>query len=602
MVRINAYLESRKYEVHRIGLADDEVSKEIEKKRSFERALKVAQKLRQGETDLDLKSVKAHLEAMGWDDSQRRLYSHQEAGVIHALSAVNAANFSVPGAGKTITTLAVAASHIANGTIDVVIVVGPLSCFGPWEKETRAALSTTLNPIRVRGTSTQRRAIYRRVRPRQLLLLSYATAATDKTELISICRSLKTMLIVDESHRVKRFRGGFWAPALVDLAKVARVKIILSGTPMPQGGRDLYSQLRILWPSGELTGPPDDFATRVDKNFNAVLADVRPFVSRTPKEALGLSPYVVRRHAVDLAPVQGQIYELIESQFRRHIEDAETWREKIERLKRARPIRLLQAAANPDLLNRNDGYYRLPRLEMQNPTLLDRLATYHNGETPAKSLRALDITKDIVRRVASTGGKIVCWSNFIQNLDQYSELVRSRLGLPVFQIDGRVPAGDQPWEESANLNPLDMDTRESIIEKFLHLPGPSVLVANPASTSESISLHETCHNAIYLDRTYDCALFLQSIDRIHRLGLRRGQSVEVHIILATRDGRDTIDQLVDLSLALKEQNMRQLLEGAELAPLQSLEDPLESAEGTVRDLGDLLRYLLGEELADEGAL
>jgi hypothetical protein len=30
------------------------------------------------------------------------------------------------------------------------------------------------------------------------------------------------MLVVDESHRVKRFRGGQWAPALIDLARYAR--------------------------------------------------------------------------------------------------------------------------------------------------------------------------------------------------------------------------------------------------------------------------------------------------------------------------------------------------------------------------------------------
>ena len=42
--------------------------------------------------------------------------------------------------------------------------------------------------------------------------------------------------------------------------------------------------------------------------------------------------------------------------------------------------------------------------------------------------------------------------------------------------------------------------------------------------------------------------------------------------------------------------MAQLLEGAELEPLGSSEDPLESAEGDAEDLSNLLRYLLGEDL------
>ena len=131
-----------------------------------------------------------------------------------------------------------------------------------------------------------------------LLLTSYASAATDKSTIIDVCKHLRVMLVVDESHRVKRFRGGVWAPALVEMARYARIRTILSGTPMPQSGKDLYSQLNILWPGGDLTGPPETFATRVQQDFAGVLNDVLPFVSRTPKKALGLPPYTVTVHDV----------------------------------------------------------------------------------------------------------------------------------------------------------------------------------------------------------------------------------------------------------------------------------------------------------------
>jgi hypothetical protein len=358
--------------------------------------------------------------------------------------------------------------------------------------------------------------------------------------------------------------------------------------------------LRILWPGGELTGPQDDFSLRVDRNFNSVLHDVRPFVSRTPKRALGLDPYSVIYHEASLGGTQEEIYDLIEGQFRRTIQDAETWRDKLAALKRGRPIRLLQATANPDLLNKVDGYYGVASFEGPNPTLLQRLAAYGSTETPAKSLVALDVIRDIVDRKKQTGGKVVCWSNFVHNLDQFSELVRTRLGIPVMQIDGRVPTGDQPSDDTA-LRPLvpATDTREAIIDQFLSTNGPAVLVTNPASTSESISLHSSCHNAIYLDRTYDCALFLQSIDRIHRLGLKPGQQVEVHIILAQRSNRNrTADHLVQQSLSAKEAQMRQLLEGADLLPLNEPESAIESAEGDLADLNNLLRFLLGEDVQD----
>lgn len=593
VVRINTFLEQQGFAVVRHGLADREVQRELERRRSFARTREAAAAWKAGTGVVDLADVKQRLEAFGWS-RERDLHPHQEQGLAHALAAANAANFSVPGSGKTAIALAVAATHLAAGTIDLVVVAGPLSCFGPWERETVAALGARLRTRRVRGSASQRRAAYAAARSGTLLLVSFASAAADRLALTELCDSHNVMLIVDESHRIKRFQGGLWAPALLRIAGHARVRMLLSGTPMPQSGRDLYSQLNVLWPGGELTGPRDGFAARVDTNFASVLHDVHPFVARTPKAALGLRPYEIHRHDVPLRATQAEVYDLIVSRFRRRIEDAATWADKLEALRRARPVRLLQATANPDLFNRADQYYRLPRVEGANPTLMDRLASYAEREVPAKSEAALALLAGITAR----GGKVVCWSNFIGNLDQFTTLVRERLRLPCFQIDGRVPAGDEPTDdrpEEERPNPEDVDTRERIIDRFLGTQGPAVLVTNPASCSESISLHRSCHNAIYLDRTYDCAQYLQSIDRVHRLGLPADVVVQIHILQATIEGQPTIDHLVDASLRGKEAVMRELLEGAELRPIAQSDDPVDDAEGTTQDLAALLRYLLGEE-------
>lgn len=126
--------------------------------------------------------------------------------------------------------------------------------------------------------------------------------------------------------------------------------------------------------------------------------------------------------------------------------------------------------------------------------------------------------------------------------------------------------------------------------------GPAILVTNPATCSESISLHQACHHAIYLDRTYDAALFLQSIDRIHRLGLSPEIEITIHIIQASIDGEDTIDHLVDSSIQTKRADMEQLLEGAEVRPLRQ---GLSDAEGTHKDIEAILLYLIGEDTDEE---
>jgi SNF2 family DNA or RNA helicase len=601
VLRINSFLQSKGYGVKCDAVADDTVQREIERRRSFTRARDAAMELRVGNASIEISDVLRKLQEFGWNSEARSLFSHQQAGVVHGLTGVNTGNFSVPGAGKTATSLAIAAVRLANDDIDCILVVGPLSCFGPWEKESAAALGSVLKVERVRGASASRRSLYATARTRTLLLLGYSTAAIDKDHIIELCRRMRVMLIVDESHRIKRFRGGLWAPALMDIAKYARVKLTLSGTPMPQSGKDLFSQLRVLWPSGELTGPPDDFATRVDADFSLVMQDILPFVSRTPKSALGLDPYKIVHHFAELVGIQQEIYSLIEDQFRRIIQDYDSWRDKIDALKRGKPIRLLQAAANPSLLNGPESTYQLPRYTMPNPTLMQRLADYKHHEYPSKFVTAKNILEGIIAD-RSTGQKAVCWSNFVRNLDQFSEYIRTELGIPVFQIDGRVPASEQSSQDQSPRNADIDETREQIIDRFLSTSGPAILVTNPASTSESISLHSSCHNAIYLDRTYDCALFLQSIDRIHRLGLRPGQAVAVHVIEAVLPGnRPTIDRLVEQSLAAKEAVMRGLLEGANLAPLSESDDLLEGAQGDERDLEQLLKFLLGEQ-TDEHAV
>lgn len=589
VVRINTFLESKGWIVERVGIVDEAVQRDIERKRSFQRTRRSAIAFRdEGKSDVELPTAVRAMAEAGWDSDARSLRPHQQSGVVHSLTAINAANFSVPGSGKTATTLAVAATHFASGTIDIVVVVGPLSSFAPWEKESRIALPGALRVNRVRGSAQTRRDMYAGAARGAMLLTSYASASADKSAIIDLCKCFKVMLVVDESHRVKRFRGGVWAPALVEIARYARVRTILSGTPMPQSGKDLYSQLNILWPGGDLTGPAESFATRVQQDFTGVLNDVLPFVSRTPKEALGLPPYTVTIHEVEMDGTQAEVYELVESHFRKRVEGLGAWREKIEQLRRGRPIRLLQAASNPDLLNRHDSYFSLPRMEVPNATLMDRLAMYRTVDLPAKSLKALEI----VGEITAAGGKVVCWSNFVPNLDHFTNLVRARLGIATYQIDGRVPAGDETVDDDQKDH--DADTREQIIDRFLNLSGAAVLVTNPASCSESISLHTTCHNAVYLDRTYDCALFLQSIDRIHRLGLPDNVQVKVHIVQATRDGNPTVDHLVAAALARKEATMRALLEGANLEPVGQL-DPLVDAEGSLEDLAELLRYFLGEE-------
>ena len=231
---------------------------------------------------------------------------------------------------------------------------------------------------------------------------------------------------------------------------------------------------------------------------------------------------------MEAPPVQAEIYAALADGLRTQVQAAGDHAARVQTL-RARPIRLLQAASNPALLAQNDGFFGVAPVAAG--TLLDRLDNYRLlGELPGK-------VEWVVARLSdlhNDGEKAVVWTLFIRSIDQVAELVRDRLGAEVYSVDGRVPASG--GEEDDEID----DTREQRIDRFLAADGSAVLVANPAACAESISLHANCHRAIYLDRTYDCARWLQSIDRIHRLGLEPGVRVEVHVPQLVIDGRPTI--------------------------------------------------------------
>lgn len=118
------------------------------------------------------------------------------------------------------------------------------------------------------------------------------------------------------------------------------------------------------------------------------------------------------------------------------------------------------------------------------------------------------------------------------------------------------------------------------------------MVANPAAASEGISLHSICHHAIYLDRTFNAAHYLQSEDRIHRFGLRKDQETIIEIV----ECADTVDETVRTRLGFKIGEMAKALADSSLAPDPIPIDPVQVGTEDVED------YVTGLHLDDIRAI
>ena len=100
-------------------------------------------------------------------------------------------------------------------------------------------------------------------------------------------------------------------------------------------------------------------------------------------------------------------------------------------------------------------------------------------------------------------------------------------------------------------------TREEIIREF-NTPnsGVDVLVANPAACAESISLHKVCSHAIYYDLSYNCAQYLQSLDRIHRVGGSEDRTAHYDFL----QYQDTVDGDILANVQAKAQRMSDIID------------------------------------------
>jgi len=470
----------------------------------------------------------------------RKLKPYQVLGFQHLMNFRHGANFSVPGSGKTTMIYAYFLALKELAIVEKLVVVGPFSSFMPWQEEAFACLGYKIPTARLSGPF--RKSLYLNQSDYELFLCHYQTAANDKEYLIRLCNQHKVLLVVDESHYIKRLAGGVWSESLLEIAPHAVRRAVLSGTPMPNGYLDLWSQLTFLWPGKQLLGERNHFRNKCDEDEGRedIKRDIRPFFFRVKKTDLDLPTPVFQITTYDLNPLQKQIYHALSIKLISDLNLQPTDRQKLKLWRKAKMIRLLQAASNPTLLTRHSEEFELPPMSPDGSTLIEIIEKYSDFEIPAKFVAAVALIKQLL----SDNKKVVIWTSFIHNIKMLENMLD---GNQVYSIHGAVPRDDSEDEDY---------NREKIISSFKSLESPAVLIANPAACAESISLHMVCHNAIYLDRNFNCGQYIQSLDRIHRIGLKMEDKITYHILIA----RDTIDETIASRLQEKKTVMEQVLE------------------------------------------
>ncbi|MEG7836365.1 DEAD/DEAH box helicase [Bacillus pacificus] len=484
------------------------------------------------------------------EEITRPLKPEQLQASFYLATMKRAANFSVPGAGKTAMMYG-AFAYLSSKKIRKIrrlLVVSPINAFEAWRTEyievfgeKRYLNYMNLKEVKYRNVGNVRVDWGKS----DIIVINYE-ALEGKLTILNELIDEYTMIVCDEVHRVKGV-GGRRATAALNLGPKSQYRYVLTGTPIPNSYKDIYNFLHLLydkeydsffrWEVSDLENP------EVEEINNRI----QPFFWRTNKYDLKV-PKADPDKLIVVKPSEKQ-KQLVQAIYENEGNILALY------------LRLLQASTNPALL--------LDKIEYRDLGLLDdefdltqvnalndeereiaRIRAYQQLQVDiipsAKFEKGIQLIMDLVGK----GKKVIVWGMFVKNMQKIKQVLQQK-GVSVNLVYGGTPKDERVK--------LINDFRDGEVE---------VMISNPNTLGESISLHQTVHDAIYFEYNFNLTFMLQSRDRIHRLGLKDDQYTRYYYLMTEGDRAHGgfIDQAIYKRLKEKEQVMLDAIDGELLIP------------------------------------
>lgn len=495
-------------------------------------------------------------------EMHRELTIPQMWNAFHMVSMIRSANFSVPGSGKTSMVYGAFAYLNRNDDcrVDKIIMIGPRNSFMSWEdefyenfgdKKTLKLINSQDEKFRNRNDLVE--DLRYNSANSNLILINYEKL-DGLSDVLKEIIDERTMLVFDEIHKIKSIKG-VRAKAALKICEGAKYKIALTGTPIPNSYIDIYNVLKILYNEEydtyfKLSTIDLSNADKNDIKAEKVNDLIYPFYCRTTKKDLNIPP--PNKPDIQVAEMtldEKRLFEILRRYYSKNILTLY--------------IRLLQAATTPELLltkiNQEDLYNLVYTEddEMSEDGFLDSDIdnTIPNDINMPELINRIGQTSkfkkgiNLVQRLCNEGKQVIIWGIFIKTLNNISNNL-TKLGISNEIISGAV----------------SQEQREKLINKFKNNE-IQVLITNPHTLAESVSLHKTCHDAVYFEYSFNLTHMLQSRDRINRLGLKPDDYTQYYYLVLHNDDyyNDSIDLKTLKRLDEKEEIMLKSIEGTHLS-------------------------------------
>ena len=507
----------------------------------------------------------------------RKLYPLQERSAYHLAFSQNSCNFSVPGAGKT-TVVYAAYSFLKNlrsdneKFVDKVMVISPLSAFKPWIDEYEECFQKKPLSKKILDMSpSDKKKFFLSDKKTELILISYQSVASNEenvTYIIDYLKNNKVMVVLDEAHRIKRSEG-VWAEAVLSLSKFCKSRVVLTGTPIPRGYHDIINIYKFIWPTKDIVGFPLNYLQRMtESNYASIQNDIErltnniaPFFIRVKKSDLNLAKKIEHPPIlVEMTPSQRIVHDYLFEDFMHDLDEKSST---VKRLITGRQVRLRQSATNPALLREALDKYDYEYAVAEDTFIDDREIEHHvdmcSGDDfiPPKFEKVLELINQITKKNGADG-KVIIWSVFISNILRLQKYLTLN-SIPSEVLYGGIESDNRNFDSLPEITQAHV-TREQIIKDFHTKDTLKVIIANPIVVGESVSLHKACHNAIYLEKDYNAATYMQSKDRIHRVDDNTDYTVNYYHLISER----SIDDLIHQKVVQRERKQLEIIEKYEI--------------------------------------
>ena len=428
------------------------------------------------------------------------------------------------GTGKSLTALAVTGRLYLDGRIDRVLIVAPTSVCPVWPAEYARFAGFAHRVTLLLGDRDKRIKALRQLQAArgvlQVAVINYESAWRLEDEL---AKYAPDMIICDESQRIKSHTAA-QSKAMHRLGEHAEYRMCLTGTPMQQDTRDIWSQYRFL--------APDVFG----RNFYTFQNRFCVFGGFQNHQYLGprnLDELTHKMHSIALRIRKEDCLDLPDKSFEERPIILEDDAAKLyARIKKEAYAEL----ESGDTVTPNIVLVRLLRLQQ----IVGGFLTDDDGKIHSVSTAKLDATADIIESLCvDEGRKLVIFCRFTAEYNALCELAAKVLGPKLRHVAIRGGVSTEQRGEAVKQFQTDPDTR--------------VFVGNLQACSEGLTL-TAADTVLYYSLTFNYAQYAQSQDRVHRIGqankctyinLVAPGTVDVKIMRALSKKEDLVRVVVD---------------------------------------------------------